>query len=219
MKIDRTTIAFHAAERILEELESAGINYTDLESLYNVYNVLPEGMYMTSGASRFVFWDMNFDYVIKIAKCEEYERYNKREVEVYSAAVDEGLESNFAWCACYIPSCEDDDFYNPGVYVMEFLDGSDEEVSDSAWDYGYKQYCEERGLDSSSYDHADDYNDWSYDEDNETLMEFFLSQMDSKEAYEMDKFISKFHINDLHSSNYLFRNDSLVICDYAGWGW
>ena len=102
---------------------------------------------------------------------------------------------------------------------MEYLDGNSEKVSDSAWDYEYKQYCEEHDYDSSSYDYADDFNDWYYDDENQSLMNFFLSQVENKVACKIDNFISKFDINDLHCGNFLFRGDRLVICDYAGYGW
>lgn len=218
--MDRRAEAFDAARRILETLEEAGLNYTNPGQLYDDNrNCMPAGLQIACGVTRLVIWDEYCDYVIKIAFTDLYEKYNKHEVEVYAAAVEEGLEENFAWCDCYIQPCESDDFWSAGVYVMEYLDGNSEEVSDRAWDYEYKQYCEEHDYDSSSYDYADDFNDWYYDDEDQSLMNFFLSQVENKVACKIGKFISKFNINDLHCGNFLFRGDRLVICDYAGYGW
>ena len=73
---------------------------------------------------------------------------------------------------------------------------------------------------NASEEIAEDYiNSYNDDKDNEILMDYFKSEMDIKESTLFERFIDRWHINDLHVGNYLLRNNKMVICDYAGWGW
>lgn len=216
MKVDRTLKAFMAADRILNMIESAGMNWSEPRSILDAGDY-PNHMQYCYGATRLVIWDDNCDYVLKIALDEVFEKYNKHEVEVYKDAVNEGLEDNFAWCDCYIEPCEDEDFYNPGVYVMEYLEGTDEEIYDRAWQHGYTRFCEENGREDS-VDSIDAYYEEGYD-DNDVLMELFTADWSISEKYDFNTFLYDNNINDIHSANVLYRGDRLVICDYAGYGW
>lgn len=209
--------AFLAAQRILDTLESYEINIQDPESIINMdYEYIPKEIHTNYGASRLVIWDDNCDYVIKVPLSMFDEKFCQREVEIYAAAVDKGLEQHFGWCECFIEPTSS----SLGIYVMEYLDGYEDEVYDGAWSYAYRTYCEENHLDSSSEEVAEDYaNTYDSDNDNDILIDYLKSDMTDNEATLFDRFVSKWHINDLHVGNYLMRNNKLVICDYAGWHW
>ena len=125
--LNRINEAAMAAERIINMVEGAGFDVTDPTSIINSWDYcsMPDGMQYAYGASRIVIWDEDYcDYVIKIALSEDYEKYCYHEVEVYEAAVKEGLADNFAWCMCYAePQYDDESKYEtPGIYVMEYVD-------------------------------------------------------------------------------------------------
>ena len=161
------------------------------------------------GASRLVIWDEDYcDYVIKIALDEKYEKFCQHEVEVYEAAVKEGLADNFAWCMCYAePTYADGKIDAPGIYVMEYMDCNEDEVSDAAWTYGYKQYCSANGLDSSNFDSADEYNDWNEGEHEGQILDYMESQMTSDYRRAFEVFMCKWWITDIHEQNVALRPD------------
>lgn len=218
--MNRKEEAFAAAQRIINKVYAAGFDITNTESfLEHAWKIAGDINY-NSGASRLVVWDDECDYVVKVARGEDLERYNKHEVEIYNAAVEEGLQHNFGWCACYIEPSQDEG-YIPGIYVMEFLDGDEDDVCNDAYDYGYRSYCESNGLDMNSQEVAEDYDSIRYEDDDTLgeLMNFLEAGMSTKEIASFETFLCKWDINDLHSGNMLYRGDRLVICDYAGWGW
>ena len=208
--MERKEVAFAAAQRILDELEEIGCSLESPDYVICKESDLPEPLHCAWGASRLVIWDNKCDYVIKVARDKDLEKYNEHEAEVYAAAVNEGLEDNFAWCACYLSPQEN----FPGVYVMEFLDGDEDMVCDSAYNYGYELYCR-------THDPDDDegYDDVRPDNDERELLDLVECHMTYKEANTFERFLSDWYVDDLHSGNMLFRGDRLVICDYAGWGW
>ena len=215
-------IAFKAAQRILDQLDNAGFTfntYRDVNDLlddlrYGRY-CLPDELNYEWGASRVVFYDDNCDYVIKIARDINFEKYNQREVEIYEAAEEEGYEEHFGWCKCYRQPEGD----CPGIYVMEFLDGNADEVDNYAYDYGYKNFCNAYGLDASSQDSMEEYESYNRPDDEEELMDYLMSFVNPDFVQAFSVFIARWAISDIHSANVLFRNGMPVICDYAGWGW
>lgn len=220
-RVNRINEACIAAERIINMIESAGFNIADPHSIiYGAHSVFPEDMQYAYGASRLVVWDEDYcDYVIKIALDEGYEKYCQHEVEIYEASVREGLSDKFAWCMCYSEPYKDDDTYHPGIYVMEYVDCNEEVVYDSAWKYGYESFCEERGYDSSSYDAADEYNDWNWSDDDDMVLDYMTAHMDVETQRAFNVFMMKWNITDIHTANAGFKGNKMVITDYAGWNW
>ena len=220
--VNKINEAFMAATRIINMVESAGFNITDPASIiYGDYSDFPEDMRYAFGASRLVIWDDDYcDYVIKIALQEDYEKYCQREVDIYKAAVKEGLEDQFAWCMCYAEPCMDDDFYNPGIYVMEYVDCNEDDIEDTTWKYGYEQYCSLNGLDSSDYNSADAYNDWNQGDTEDMVLDYMESLMSPEYRRAFEVFMYKWWITDIHSQNVALKPDgNMVIIDYAGWNW
>lgn len=222
-RINKMNEAFIAAERIVNMVEWAGFDLTDPNSIINYASMsaMPDNMEYSYGASRLVIWDNDYcDYVIKIPMIEKYEKFCQHEVEVYAAAVKEGLEDSFAWCMQYSQPYGSDDDYVPGIYVMEYADCNEDVNIDEVWKYGYSQYCKERGLDSSSYEYADDYNEWSYDGVDEDLtLEFIESQLSEEQRKAFNVFMMKWWITDIHTMNIGYVGSRAVIIDYAGWNW
>lgn len=222
--LNRINQAARAADRILEMVDCAGYDITDPSSIINYanYSNMPDYMQFSYGASRLVIWDTEYcDYVVKIALDEKYEKFCQHEVEVYEAAIKEGLADTFAWCMCYAePQYNDEGEYEvPGIYVMEYVDCNEDVNSDEIWKYGYSQYCKERGLDSSSYDYADDYDEWNCEEDDELVLEYVESQMNDEQRRLFNVFMMKWWISDIHNQNIGHIGNRIVILDYAGWNW
>ena len=223
--LNRINQAARAADRILEMVDCAGYDITDPSSIINYanYSNMPNYMQFSYGASRLAIWDTEYcDYVIKVALDERYEKYCQHEVEVYEAAVKEGLADNFAWCMCYAQPQYDDEgeYETPGIYVMEYVDCDEDVNMDEVWKYGYSQYCKERGLDSSSYDYADEYDEWSYDGIDEDLtLEYVESYVPGELLRTFVVFMSKWHITDIHTQNIGHIGNRVVMLDYAGWNW
>ena len=166
-----------------------------------------------------VIWDDDYcDYVIKIALDEKYEKLCQHEVEVYEAACKEGLEKEFAWCMCYSNPVKYEG-YVPGIYVMEYVDCDEDAAYDSAWTHGYKEYCYQRGLDSSNYDAADDFNDWCEAEPDDMLLDYMESLMAPEYRRAFEIFMCKWWITDIHEQNVGFKGNRMVMVDYAGWNW
>ena len=222
--LNRINQAARAADRILEEIECAGFDITDPSSIINYanYSNMPDSLTFSYGASRIAIWDEDYcDYVIKIALDEKYEKYCQHEVEVYEAAIKEGLADNFAWCMCYAEPIYDDDgeYDAPGIYVMEYVDCNEDDVEDTTWKYGYEQYCSLNGLDSSDYNSADAYNDWNQGETEEMVLDYMESLMSPEYRRAFEVFMCKWWITDIHTQNVGFKGSNMVIVDYAGWNW
>lgn len=219
--VNRINEAFMAATRIINEVEGAGFNISDPYSIINgSYEYWPDYLQYSYGASRLVIWDTECcDYVLKIALNEDYEKYCQREVEIYQAAVREGMADNFAWCMCYAEPCMDDDFYNAGIYVMEYVDCDSDTVYDSAWRHGYEEYCEMKGFDSSLYDHCDEFDRWNCAEEEDMILECIGASMSDNTFKMFNRFLYDWRVSDIHSENAGFLNGKMVLTDYAGWGW
>lgn len=221
--INKTNEAYVAAERIIDMVKSAGFDITNPYSIINAdWSMLPADMMFNYGASRLVIWDEDYcDYVIKIPLKADYEKYCQHEVEIYNAAVKEGLADSFAWCACYAePTYTDGKIDTSGIYVMEYVYCDGDTNSDDVWIYGYQQYCSERGLDSSSYDYADEYNEWSYNGVDEDLtLDYVESYIPGELIRAFVVFMSKWHITDIHTENIGRIGNRVVMLDYAGWNW
>lgn len=223
--LNRINEAAMAADRIINMVECAGFDLTDPNSIINYanYSNMPGDMQFSYGASRIAIWDEDYcDYVIKIALDEKYEKYCQHEVEVYEAAIKEGLADNFAWCMCYAEPIYDDngEYHTPGIYVMEYVDCNEDDIEDTTWKYGYEQYCSLNGLDSSDFDSADAYNDWNQGDTEDMVLDYMESLMSSDYRRTFEVFMCKWWITDIHSQNVALKPDgNMVIIDYAGWNW
>lgn len=221
--MDRYLIACHAAERIVNEIESAGFDLTDAHAIIDgFWGGMIGSINYAYGASRLVLWDEDYcDYVIKIALDPSYEKYCQHEVEIYAAAEKEGVSDSFAWCMCYQePTYADGEIDAPGIYVMEYLDCNEDEVYDDAWCHGYKEYCRSHGLDASNYDNASQYDNWNQSDDSDLVLDLLESNMSTEYRRMFEVFMCKWEITDIHQGNIsCLHNGHRKIVDYGGWGW
>ena len=218
--MDRYLKACQAAERIINDVVASGFELCDAESIIrNGYSYLPDHIQYAYGASRLVLWDVEYcDYVVKIAQDEHCEKYCQHEVEIYEAAIKEGVADSFAWCACYREP--DWDEGEPGIYVMEYLDCNEDEVYDDAWCHGYKEYCRSHGLDASNYDNASQYDNWNKSDDSDLVLDLLESNMSNEYRRMFEVFMCKWEITDIHQGNISCLCDGhRKIVDYGGWGW
>ena len=207
--MDRFDAAKIRAIDILDRLTDVGFDIHDPWTATSVAAI--EGIETASGASRLVLWDMCCqDYVVKLGLCEEDNRYCEREVELYNAAVEAGVEDSFAWCA-YVG-----DYRGVPVYAMEFLVCDSDDVYDrsDAWDY--ENYCWENDLDKDDEESRESYShDRGYD--SSIILDWVESLFPKEYAARFDRFIYEHDIDDIHSANVGYRGTQVVLCDYAGW--
>lgn len=220
--MDRTAKAFEAAQRIINTMREAG--FEDLRDLISPTRTIdtPDFIQWEYGATRLVVWDDECDYVVKVALEPCCERYNKKEAEICAAAEKEGFGDMFGWCKQYLPPHGEKEYYVPGVYVMEFLEGCEDDVIDSTYERGYKEFCRSNELDESDFDSRDLYDEYREEvgiEEQGEITDLLVEGMSVSETYDFNSFLYDNDINDLHSANVLMKNGRFVICDYAGYGW
>lgn len=212
--MDRLEAATIRATDIMTKLYDAGWNKLNSWSIEDID--LPQELDYTAGASRLVIWDNSHpDFVIKLGISEEDDRYSRREVELYKAAVESGVESQFGWCV-YIG-----DFNGREVFAMEFLQCSYDDFEDESYQWGYKKYCVEQDMNVNSYSARRQYSKYYWDTDyrDDVIIEWFEAQLTETKAAAFDHFIYEYKIDDIHPGNVARRGTEVVLCDYAGWNW
>ena len=212
--MDRLEAATIRATDIMTKLYDAGWDKLYSWSIEDID--LPLELDYSSGASRIVIWDNSHpDFVIKLGISEEDDKYSRREVELYKAAVESGVESQFGWCA-YIG-----DFNGREVFAMEFLQCSYDDFADESYQWGYKKYCIEQDMDINSEYARRKYSKYYWDTDyrDDVIIEWFEAQLTKNSAAAFDHFIYEYKIDDIHPGNVARRGTEVVLCDYAGWNW
>lgn len=191
------------------------------------YGNYPENIRWSNGASRVVIWDENEpDYVLKIARNPGYDKYNQREEEIYVDAWSEDAEEAFAWISCiYGAGALNENGYTnlSGIYAVEFADCDEELISEHASTAAWEEYCEYNNIDytdEKEREHFFDYEYEGFEYDEDSVVDFAASHFWGEEvSQKVWKLIRKFNINDLHTGNFGFRNNMMIMTDYAGWGW
>jgi len=208
--------AIEYAMNLFNELIDCGFDPSQPNSI-SLIN-LPSDIEWASGATRVVVWRIGADYVIKFGWDAGDEKYCAREYEIYRDAVKFGVSDYFGWCERAI---EPENNYGIGVYVMEYLNCDEETIDDSSFELAFHNYCEENGVEENS-DSREDFSEWYWesDESTDTPLEYFLNEIkDCAKRHDVDEFVCNEDISDLHAGNFGYRDDTLVICDYASYGW
>ena len=221
--IDKKTIAMMAADRILE---SVGLDFTTQEEvdyfMNTQINYLPDYLNYANGASRLTIWDDYCDFVVKIPLIYECEKYNDAEVGTYRNAKREGVEEFFAWCDWYREPTNSYDDYVPGIIVMEYADCDEGSIQDEAITHGYKEYLASMGADFGEvgFEYYSAYNEEYRTEDNqEEILQYLSADVDMSLEHRLNEFIFDYGVNDIHYGNIGRLGESIIIVDYAGWGW
>ena len=183
------------------------------------------GIWVGTGATKFVIGDDNCDYVIKFqppyADGGDFD-YCAREVEVYEEAVRAGYADKFAWCAHLLDYDIDGDTLP--IYVMEWCKCDYDMIGDEMDDYHYTKFCASNGIAKGEDDAYDKYIDSKNKEPycyQERMMEWAFSVWGldyHSEDYALCNFMKRMSINDLHSGNWGWCDNRLVLTDYSGYG-
>ena len=197
-----------------EEIECNWEGYNDAADHY--------GIWMSSGATKFVIGDDDCDYIIKFCPNGSDYDYCGREVEVYEEAVCAGYADKFAWCAKLF-DYKFNDCYTLPVYVMEWCQCSYDMIDDEMDDWHYTKYCSSHGIEKSddaiiAYD-----NEGRCEKDyDERMMEWAYSvwglDYHNPEHYDFCRFMRGMSINDIHAGNWGWCDNRLVLVDYSGYG-
>ena len=186
-------------------------NYRAASSALNIW--------MKAGATRLVIGADDEDYIIKIQlDVNDCEDYGAREAEICQEAKELGLLDFFANSFFLF------DYTLPWgtklpVYAMEKCSCNATQMSDDTCEYQYQKYCKERNLPDNSANRSAFFSNYCPDESTEQI-EYALSRWGldiAKEALLLN-FMRDWYINDLHSGNWGYRGDMLVMIDYGGYG-
>lgn len=172
---------------------------------FNLYSLQDKGYEHYSGAVKYCLVNEEFNgYVVKFCIEKEFD-YCEREYNNYLAAVERGLERYFPYTDFL---CKIGRF---SLYIQEEAVVDEESITD-IWvsainesSGGCYEDNEEREYDSV-WDYVDDTSD------EERIAMTFKSD-------ELENFCNEFVINDLHSGNFGYINDRLVIIDFSGFGY
>lgn len=220
-----------AAKEMLDDLLALGFtadcldaNGWEFEDWHNE-NDVPGYIGMSSGATRFVFWNENHkDYVYKIQYYDNEDvDYGRTEQETYEEAKSRNLDEHFAWCAKLF-DCEisGETF---GVYAMEYVDifCEHERTSKRYWRYCFNRWCDRNDFapDESNEKTVAQFKKetWvDYCPDQEDMLEFAESEWGENDATRVINLLNDFGINDCHGGNWGYtKQNKLVLCDYAGY--
>ena len=212
--------------RYLEEEESPEDIYCAWEEFDNAANHY--GIWVGTGATKFVIGDDDHDYVIKIQPpCIDSFDYCGREVEVYNEAVAAGHADKFAWTAKLFDYNFSDSICLP-IYVMEWCQCSYDMIDDEMDDWHYTKYCSSTGIskgDDDAYEKYCDSDERCRKDYAERMMEWAYSVWGldynipvDPETDTIAKFMRRMFINDIHAGNWGWCNNHLVLVDYSGYG-
>ena len=212
---DKYNLGQYIDGRCSEDLDCEWKEYNDAAAHY--------GIWTGSGVTKFVIGDDNCDYIIKFSPNEPDFDYCGREVEVYEEAVRAGYADKFAWCAKLF-DYEFNDWYTIPVYVMEWCQCSYDMIDDEMDDYHFTKYCTSHNIDKKAddaYDKYDSEDRYNHNHD-ERVMEWAYSvwglDYHNPEHYDFCRFMRDMSINDIHSGNWGWCNNRLVLVDYSGYG-
>ena len=198
----------------------------DAEDIYGgwklSYEMEDDGCWFANGCTRFVMGDDECDYVIKFQRPFDDIDYGAIECDIYQDAVAAGYGDKFVWCEHLMdyPAPDSDEEYIK-VYVYKYAQCSYDMISDDSYDYHFRSYCEQEGLDMDSDDAREEW----YNRDGDytstrAMLEFAENfwHMTREDLIAFVGFLSEHHVNDLHCGNWGYDDNLLVLTDYAGYG-
>lgn len=166
---------------------------------------------MYSGMTRVVIVPEIEDWVLKFNIHDpSFDRdFNMVEMQHFQSAIEAKLDEYFA--AVYCLGAID------GVmaYIQERVRCDEDEVSESFYEYALNEYYPEDGDEEDEEKRSEDAWDQSYQlEDEERI---YAMVWNSQDAYDLVDFCNHHNINDIHSSNWGYRDGNAVLVDYAGY--
>ena len=186
------------------------------------YVMEDNGCWFANGCTRFVMGDDYCDYVIKFQRPFDEIDYGIIEYNIYRDAVAAGYGDKFVWCDHLMDyKVPDEENEIIKVYVYKYVQCSYDMISDDSYDYHFRSYCEQEGLDADSDDAREEYytRDGDYTS-TRAMLEFAENfwHMTREDLVDFVEFLSEHHVNDLHCGNWGYDDNMLVLTDYAGYG-
>ena len=161
--------------------------------------------------------DILSNFVIKIPFIGEDIDYCKYEVHNYNRAKEEGLSEFFAPCMKVFDYGE----YDTPIYVMLRVEVDCDRAECVMSDAFHRVYESENPCsedeDKDEYDRKIDDYFWSNSCDENFFTEI-REDYDAQLADNLEDFCGENCINDIHSANFGFQNDQIVLIDYSGYG-
>lgn len=212
-------------KNFLDECCATGLSFFESGD-YNDYwewasNLPRKGssIHTSNGASKIVLWEDDLPYVIKFPIFNgrtEFKDYCRVELKNYKALKDfPEIISCFAWIDYLF------EYKGFPIYIMEKVDCDEYGIEIAAYDSTLLRYCEEENLVEGSDDYKEkiaDFSDsffsfWDGIEKMETLL---IKDWGYQILKKFQDFCYKYNINDLHSANWGYRGNELVVIDYSG---
>lgn len=106
------------------------------------------GYFWATGACRCVISREDWSFVFKFTyDTEDCVNYCENERYLYEKAKERGIEKAFAACE-YVGK-----FGAYDIYVMDKCSCNEDSMENASWEYQFKRFCEEEGLDPSPMKH------------------------------------------------------------------
>lgn len=228
MMIDDLSRLKFWAEGLLDECISATAGFEEFlaDPCYDTWNeiqrdYLPHHVQTAAGMTRVVLIDDDMPFVLKICFGLESTKtdFNQVEVDVYDEAKKRGVANHFAWIAKLIDKSE----YGCDIYVCEKCDMEEDALEERSYSVAYEHFLLDEDLDDNeeSRDKFEDHND-SGDNMRQLACEVWgEDEFCRVESVLEDIVHDKYHAAnlDIHSGNWGYRDEELVLTDYAGYGY
>lgn len=184
-----------------------------------------KGFYSYEGACRAVLVEEGANYVYKfdLYRRDDEIHYTANEEQAYLAACEAGIEDAF----CPIRKILTLHATNEGIdfgmdiFILPFCH-VEHEISDACYSNYFKVMCDDLGYDydNLSEEEEEEVRDNISSEYNDTqgVLEYVSTIWTDAFFAAVVNFLEKYHINDLHSGNWGYYGDKLVMTDYAGYG-
>lgn len=172
------------------------------------------GYFLATGACRCIITREDWSFVLKFTyDTDDCVNYCENERYLYEKAKERGIEKAFAACE-YVGK-----FGAYDIYVMDKCSCNEDSMENASWEYQFKRFCEEEGLDPQSNEAYDEFSDVCCEcYEQECMLELASSHWGKAMYHAVKDFIADFGINDCHCGNWGWHKDDLVIVDYAGYG-
>ena len=226
MKINKTEISEKAKQIINDLVENYSFsdfiseisyqNFIDWQDLNPNYSNKYE---IKNGATRFVIYEReNPNFVLKFLREDDDDEINYNEIEtvVYEYAEKEKISEFFAWSYKLF----DFDFNGKilPIYAMEFVESDEDNIYEDSDNYQFKLFCKEEGLDPEDEESREKFDDnYCCVSGTNAMLEFAEDYWGEEEFNSVSDLLRRANIHDLHCGNWGYRDNQLVIIDYAGY--
>jgi len=177
----------------------------------------PSHIFGDFGMTKAVLYDAAIPYVIKIPLVNGGNSINYCEKEYQNflkAKEIPEIVNCFAWC-CYLF-----DYCGIPIYVMEKVDCNTRKISSYAFDAAFEYFRAKEGATEDSDEYKlllDQFTEEFFSWDDSAKNEILLENQWTERVYELfGDFCWENDINDLHTGNFGFKGNTLVVIDYSG---